>query len=133
MLSKAKPQRRARRRCKRCNNLDPRSHDATVHNDRGTAQLTLSIEVWDLKRVNDGRLECRFCGLIVRALEECWVGWKRKKGVLVEVGEGKAVRLRVMPVDGGVEGARDSVVIYVEQSGGCECLIFLFSFLFPTS
>lgn len=53
--------------------------------------------------------------------------WKSKKGVLVEVGEGEAIRLTVTPVN-GPDGGREGVLVYVEKNGGESLICYLLYF-----
>ncbi|KAF2833570.1 HET-domain-containing protein [Ophiobolus disseminans] len=78
-----------RKRCRICNNLDPRGHASSVHLDEAGKEpktsLSLVIDVLTLSKTKDvGNRGCRFCNALTQALDAFFGGWR-----------GSAVRVNV--------------------------------------
>ena len=138
-MRKAKPTARMpRRRCRRCNDLDPANHRASVHEET-YARLTLAIDIKELIRVNEvfkkgelwrkasgrwDRHECWYCDLIVRALDCTVKEWRQLKGpVVMESVQNRRLLLRVVGEDG------EECVITIQGDRGK----FAFSLIFHYS
>ncbi|EOD46204.1 putative het-domain-containing protein [Neofusicoccum parvum UCRNP2] len=94
------------RPCKLCNNLDPRSHPATYHDQESTtrsiASLTLQLDPVRLKRSHEN---CPRCRLLADALDAHFEGWRKTKPrLLLELVECAPVRLEVQR--DGTEGVK---------------------------
>ncbi|KAF2732410.1 HET-domain-containing protein [Polyplosphaeria fusca] len=113
-LSSSSSSQSRRKVCRLCHNLDPRGHPSSVYqteSNKGTvASLTLVLDALALHRVKaptDGG--CRFCGVLVQALDAFFEGWRGCRGrVTVDLKEKASIRV-------GMEGEKwkgDSVEIY---------------------
>ncbi|GME48449.1 hypothetical protein GTA08_BOTSDO08107 [Neofusicoccum parvum] len=94
------------RPCKLCNNLDPRSHPATYHDQESTtrsiASLTLQLDPVRLKRSHEN---CPRCRLLADALDAHFESWRKTKPrLLLELVECAPVRLEVQR--DGIEGVK---------------------------
>ncbi|KAL1637793.1 hypothetical protein SLS56_000348 [Neofusicoccum ribis] len=94
------------RPCKLCNNLDPRSHPATYHDQESTtrsiASLTLQLDPVRLKRSHEN---CPRCRLLADALDAHFESWRKTKPrLLLELVECAPVRLEVQR--DGAEGVK---------------------------
>lgn len=91
--------------CKLCNNLDPRSHPATFHDQESTsrsvARLSLRVDPVRLKRSEEN---CPRCRLVAHALDAHVEGWRKTKPrLLLDLVECAPLRLEVRPDVGGCE------------------------------
>lgn len=126
-----RPQRRApaqirRKRCQICHDLNPRGHSSSTYNTEAdttaSASLSIVLDLFGLARVKDvAEGGCRFCHVLVQALDALSAGWKgssRKafahltekgtikveidsdkwKGDLIEIYAGSGKRLSCGPV-----------------------------------
>ncbi|KAF2266743.1 HET-domain-containing protein [Lojkania enalia] len=71
--------------CRQCNNLDPRGYASTVYHAESKkgpiTSLTLVIDALSLERnklPNEGG--CRFCGVLIQALDAFFDGWRGNRG-----------------------------------------------------
>lgn len=91
--------------CKLCNNLDPRSHPATFHDQESTsrsvARLSLRVDPVRLKRSEEN---CPRCRLVAHALDAHAEGWRKTKPrLLLDLVECAPLRLEVRPDVGRCE------------------------------
>ncbi|KAL1634412.1 hypothetical protein SLS58_010700 [Diplodia intermedia] len=85
--------------CKLCNNLDPRSHPATFHDQdntsRSIARLSLRVDPVRLKRSEQN---CPRCSLVAQALDAHFESWRKTKPrLLLDLVECAPLRLEVRP------------------------------------
>ncbi|KAF4545434.1 Het domain-containing protein [Lasiodiplodia theobromae] len=85
--------------CKLCNNLDPRSHPATFHDQESTsrsvARLSLRVDPVRLKRSEE---KCPRCRLVAHTLDAHVEGWRKTKPrLLLDLVECAPLRLEVRP------------------------------------
>lgn len=76
-----------RRRCRICNNLDPRDHPSSVYPDDGTkgskAILNLVIDALSLARTKDvSNRGCRFCNVLVQISDAFFENWRGSRSKL---------------------------------------------------
>ncbi|KAB2569242.1 hypothetical protein DBV05_g12080, partial [Lasiodiplodia theobromae] len=91
--------------CKLCNNLDPRSHPATFHDQESTsrsvARLSLRVDPVRLKRSEEN---CPRCRLVAHTLDAHVEGWRKTKPrLLLDLVECAPLRLEVRPDIGRYE------------------------------
>lgn len=81
------------KRCKVCNNLDPRGHRNThTDTDSGHATLCCGIDLPDLAAVRPNG--CRFCQLLIRALDGLIKDWRRMRAAIVmDLADGKTIKV----------------------------------------
>lgn len=96
--------------CKLCNNLDPRSHPATYHDQesksRSIAHLSLQLDPIRLKRSEES---CPRCRLLAEALDHYFESWRKAKPrLLLVLVECAPVRLEVQDD----AGSRQNLEIY---------------------
>lgn len=90
-----------RRICRLCYNLDPRGHTSTVYHTESkkgaTASLTLVLDALALQRTkapSDGG--CRFCAVLIRALDAFFEGWRRcRSRVTLDIKEKGSIKVGV--------------------------------------
>jgi hypothetical protein len=90
-----------RRRCRTCNNLDPRGHAGSIHPDEAEkdnkARLNLVIDALTLSKTKDVvHRGCRFCNVLIQALDaflEKWRGARVK--INVELKEKATIKLSI--------------------------------------
>ena len=86
--SKAKP-----RKCKVCNNLDPRGHRNTnTDTESGSVTLCCAINPRDLARVPQNG--CRFCRLLIKTLNKLvndW--WSMRTPIILDLADKKAIKV----------------------------------------
>jgi hypothetical protein len=76
--STGKPQ---RKRCRTCNNLDPRDHSSSIYPDEdekeSKACLTLTVDALALSKTKSvAQAGCRFCNAIMQALDAFFEEWR---------------------------------------------------------
>ncbi|KAF2662188.1 HET-domain-containing protein [Lophiostoma macrostomum CBS 122681] len=90
-----------RKRCRTCNNLDPRGHAMTVHQTEGAkeakATLTLVLDPLSLSRTklpSDGG--CRYCALLKSALDTFFEGWRNiRQKILMDLKEKASINVSI--------------------------------------
>jgi hypothetical protein len=90
-----------RKRCRTCNNLDPRGHSMTVHQIEGAkdlkASLTLVLDPLSLSRTrlpSDGG--CRYCAVLVSALDTFFEGWRSvRQKILLDLKEKSSIKVSI--------------------------------------
>ena len=106
-LSKPLPQRSItgslgfRKRCRTCNNLDPRGHPMTVHQTEAgkdvKASLTLVLDPLSLSRTrspSDGG--CRYCAVLISALDTFFEGWRSvRQKLLLDLKEKSSIKVSI--------------------------------------
>jgi hypothetical protein len=88
-----------RKRCRFCNNLDPRGHPNTLYPDStdGKTSLTLVLAAFDLSRTkapeNGG---CRFCNVLIQALDAFCISWRgSRQRITIDLKEKGPLKLTV--------------------------------------
>ena len=116
------------RKCATCNNLDPRDHRSTCYRDVhisnvsrkskskiseiGSSNLSLPLDLWRLARLEDNGRECRFCRVLVQALDAFLPEWKRRRtGIMLELGWKAPIKLILE------EGDASSIVEIFSKAG----------------
>jgi len=94
--NRARPKTSSRRPCRLCHNLDPRGHPQSVCPDPNTkiaaTSLTLVVDGLELQRIQSKG--CRFCHVIVQALDGFCKEWKKSRGrVVLEMVEKGPVKI----------------------------------------
>jgi hypothetical protein len=93
-----------RRRCRTCNNLDPRGHTGSIHPDEvekdTKARLSLVVDALALSKTKDVvHRGCRFCNVLVQALDAFFEKWRGARvKINVELKEKSTIKLSI---DGG--------------------------------
>lgn len=67
--------------CRTCHNLDPRGNPSSVYSSESTkgapASLSLVLDILSLAKTNDAKEGgCRFCNVLVQALDAFFDGWR---------------------------------------------------------
>lgn len=101
-----------RKKCLRCHDCNPIGHRASVRDEHGKSTLVLSFNVLSLKSLPLDA--CRFCRLILDALELCWEGWRQRLKIILELVEGSPLSLKLLPTTASEQ--RESIIIYVPVS-----------------
>ncbi len=91
-LSGRKPKAKSKK-CKVCNNLDPRGHrNSHTDTESGRTTLCCAIDPLDLVAVRENG--CRFCRLLIRALDRLVKDWRRMRtAIIVDLVDGKTIKV----------------------------------------
>ena len=91
-LSRRKPKTKLKR-CKICNNLDPREHKHT-HIDTESSRATLCCSIDLLHLASVPKNGCRFCQVLIRALDKLIKDWRHMRtAIIVDLAEGKTIKV----------------------------------------
>ena len=105
---------RHRKPCRLCHNLDPRSHSSSLYNtesdEKAFASLSLVLDALDLGKTKDPKEGgCRFCGVLVQALDAFLEDWRgTRQRVLIDIKEKGTVKVGI----DGDKWKREQVEIY---------------------
>jgi hypothetical protein len=90
-----------RQRCRTCNNLDPRGHSSSILPDEdekdSKARLSLVIDALALSKTKDVvHRGCRFCNVLVQALDTFFEKWRGARTKLsVEMKEKSTIKVSI--------------------------------------
>ncbi|KAH7125641.1 heterokaryon incompatibility protein-domain-containing protein [Dendryphion nanum] len=92
-----------RTKCPRCHNLDPRGHRNSTYQAESAkeslASLSLVIDALSLSRnqvSSSSKPDCRFCMVLVQALDAFFQGWRTFRGrVLLDIQEKSRIRVGI--------------------------------------
>jgi hypothetical protein len=86
--SKTKP-----RKCKVCNNLDPRGHRNT-YTDTESGLVTLCCAIDPRRLATLLQNDCRFCRLLINALNELVKDWRSMRtAIVMDLADKKAIKV----------------------------------------
>lgn len=123
-----------RKKCRYCNNLDPRGHPSSVYPESSKdakATLTLVLDAFYLSRIKsptDGG--CRFCDVLVQALDafiEDWRGGRQR--VTIDLKEKASIHIAI----DGEKWKDEKVEIYATSGRSCFHLRLSFPLFFILS
>ncbi|KAF2690681.1 HET-domain-containing protein [Lentithecium fluviatile CBS 122367] len=103
-----------RKPCRTCNNLDPRGHSSSMYNAESEktplASLSLVLDALSLAKTKDPKEGgCRFCGVLVQALDAFFENWRGvRQRVCVDLKEKGSIKVGI----DGEEWKRELVEIY---------------------
>ena len=126
------PAQARRKPCRQCNNLDPRGHPSSEYetglSKEPTTSLALVLDSSNLSKTKaPAEGGCRFCGLLVQALDAFFDGWRgSRQRVNLDLKEKGSIKV-------GIDGERwNGELIEIYADAGRTSLHFLFPFLcFP--
>lgn len=114
-----------RRKCRTCNNLDPRGHANSVldtealNEPRATLDLILdALALSNAKPATNGG--CRFCTVLVQALDAFFEAWRGARcRVNVNIREKGTIRVSL----DGVQWTNQMIEIYAGSGRQCICIL----------